>query len=45
MKKPCVIYLRKSQDRKGQKYSIEAQRTEIERFAKNNVFVDRDWET
>ena len=39
MEKPCVIYLRKSQDRKGQKYSIEAQRTEIERFAKNNDFV------
>lgn len=39
MEKPCVIYLRKSQDRKGQKYSIEAQRTEIEKFAKNNDFI------
>jgi DNA invertase Pin-like site-specific DNA recombinase len=39
MEKPCVIYLRKSQDRKGQKYSIEAQRTEITHFAKNNGFT------
>ena len=27
-KQQAVIYLRKSQDRKGQKYSIEAQRSE-----------------
>ena len=34
----AVIYLRKSQDRKGQKYSIEAQRTECTRFAELNNF-------
>ena len=38
-KQQAVIYLRKSQDRKGQKYSIEAQRSEIKRFADNNNFV------
>ncbi len=36
--KKAIIYLRKSQDKRGQKHSIGAQRDQIEKFAKLNGF-------